>query len=225
MTRRQASSAHTTMHIYTSPQVQKCIFCISDPQGTHRRFDKIVQADMIKCSKTNHNIFTCGRCTANYHPVAEATSASDTRALPRIILTPPDSEHSSALESSTPDKKALYPAPKRRGRANWIGYKWMPNVQELKTEKARQRARESYHADRRMLKRCGGVKLLAMGALASTPVAFFAPQKKVAAEASEAAPSVASTNACPISLMGAASSSTLSVSLSCPTCMIERDRR
>ncbi|KAF2451399.1 hypothetical protein P171DRAFT_438139 [Karstenula rhodostoma CBS 690.94] len=189
------------------PQVQKCVFCLADPQGTHKRFDKIEKANRIKCDKINHDVFTCGRCTANYHPVAEATPATKIHALPRIILTSPDSKQSSVLESFTPNKKALYPASKRRGRAKWIGYKWMPNVSELKTEKATQMARARTRTLRRESQMYGGVQLLAMGVLASTPVAFFAPPSKVAADANNTTRPVAHTNASPAPLVGAGSSS------------------
>ncbi|KAL5438959.1 hypothetical protein PMIN06_010101 [Paraphaeosphaeria minitans] len=195
------------------PQVQKCIFCLTDPQGTHKRFDKIAKVDRIKCDRTNHDIFTCGRCTANYHPVTEATFATEAHALPRIILTSPDSQHSSILESFMPEKKALYPAPKRRGHANWIGYKWMPNIKELKTEKAKQITRARNRALRRESQMYGGVQLLAMGTLASTAVAFFPPPKKTATNASNPAHPVAQATT-PAPLAGNGSSSTSSGSLS-----------
>jgi hypothetical protein len=175
------------IHAPDLPQVQKCIFCLADPQGTHKRFDKIEKVNRLKCRKTDHDNFTCGRCTANYHPVAKTTPQLEAHVLPRIILTSPDSKHSSVLESFVPDKNALYPAAKRRGRANWLGYKWIPNVPELKTEKTTQLTKARSRTLRRESRMYGGVQLLATAALASTPVAFFPSTTKVAATTSDGA--------------------------------------
>lgn len=195
------------------PQVQKCVFCVADPQGTHKRFDKIEKANVIRCDKKYHVISTCGRCTANYHTVAESTPATEAHTLPRIILTSPDSKHARILESFTPDKEALYPASKRRGRANWMGYNWTPDVLEVKNEKARQAARARNRSIRRENRTYESVQLLAVGALASTPVAFF-PQNKAAAGTSNAARSTAHMNASPVPLMGTRSPPSSAVKLS-----------
>jgi hypothetical protein len=169
------------------PQVQMCIFCPADPEGTHKRFDKIEKTNRIKCNKTDHDSFTCGRCTANYHPVDEATAQPQAHAIPRIILTSPDSKHCSVVESFAPDKDALYPASKRRGRANWIGYKWTPNIPELKTEKTAQLTKARSRTLRRERQMYGGVQLLATAALASTPVSFFPSTSRVAATTGDVA--------------------------------------
>lgn len=164
------------------PQKQKCIFCPTDPQGTHRRFDNIERVNRIKCNAIDHDIFTCGRCTSNYHSVAETTPELEAQLLPRIILTSPGSEHSSVLEEFRPDTKALYPPFKGRGRANWLGYKWMPRVPDLMHERATQMTKARNRMLKKQTRKYGGVKLLATSVLASTPVAFFKPTGKAAAD-------------------------------------------
>ncbi|KAL1597879.1 hypothetical protein SLS60_008366 [Paraconiothyrium brasiliense] len=179
-------------------QVQKCIFCTTDPQGTHKRFDKIEKAGKIKCNKSGHDIFTCGRCTSNYHPVAETTPQLQAHALPRIILTSPNSKHSSVLESFASNKTALYPPAKKRGRANWMAYKWMPKVRELVDEKTMQFTKARNRSLRRESQRYGAVQHLATSALASTPITFFGPGSKPTAELDLVAQAMASTYASPI---------------------------
>ncbi|KAJ4352390.1 uncharacterized protein N0V89_007738 [Didymosphaeria variabile] len=197
----------TPMRASDLTQVQKCIFCTADPQGTHKRFDKIEKANKITCNKEGHDIFTCGRCTSNYHPVADTTSELKVHALPRIILTSPDSKHSSVLESFMPNKKALYPPPKRRGRADWRGYKWLPKVRELWDEKTRQLSRARIRHLRRQNRQCGGVQLLAKASLASTPISFFPPTRKATAKLDMVAQAMASIYASPIATASTGSAS------------------